>query len=57
MIRLIVQGMTNKEIGIDLGLSDRTVRNYVSIIMEKLFVSNRAALTLLMEELDIKWVQ
>jgi two-component system response regulator DevR len=39
---LIAQGQTNKEIAKALGLSQKTVRNYVSSLLAKLKVSNRA---------------
>jgi len=39
---LISQGKTNKEIAIDLFLSEKTVRNYVSTILNKLELSNRS---------------
>jgi two-component system response regulator DevR len=38
----IVVGKTNREIANDLFLSEGTVRNYVSSILSKLSVSNRA---------------
>lgn len=40
---LIAKGKTNKEIAYFLGLSEKTVRNYVSNILAKLHMSNRAA--------------
>lgn len=38
----IVQGKTNREIGDALHLSEKTVRNYVSRILEKLHLNSRA---------------
>ena len=41
ILRLVEQGMTNKEIGEALNLKPGTVRNYLSEALEKLEVSNR----------------
>lgn len=38
---LVALGKTNKEIALALGLSDKTVRNYLSTIFEKLQVTRR----------------
>jgi two-component system response regulator DevR len=38
----IAEGQTNREIGAALHLSEKTVRNYVSIILSKLELSSRA---------------
>ncbi len=38
----IAQGETNREIAAHLGLSEKTVRNYVSLLLQKLNLSNRA---------------
>jgi DNA-binding NarL/FixJ family response regulator len=42
VLALVAQGKTNKEIGMVLGLSEKTVRNYLSNAMEKLHVSRRS---------------
>ena len=42
VLALIAEGKTNKEVGNDLGLSEKTVKNYLSNIFEKLHVSRRA---------------
>lgn len=42
VLALIADGRTNKEVGADLGLSEKTVKNYLSNIFEKLHVSRRA---------------
>lgn len=42
VLALIAAGKTNREIATDLYLSEGTVRNYVSSILSKLNVSNRA---------------
>ena len=38
----VAEGQTNKEIGLALGLSDKTVKNYLSNIMEKLQMTRRS---------------
>ena len=45
VMALVVKGKTNKEIAVALGLSDKTVKNYLSHAFEKLRVSNRAEAT------------
>lgn len=42
VLALIAEGCTNKEVGVRLGLSEKTVKNYLSTIFEKLHVSRRA---------------
>lgn len=42
VLALIADGRTNKEVGSEMGLSEKTVKNYLSNIFEKLHVSRRA---------------
>jgi len=42
VLALIAEGKTNKEVAAQLGLSDKTVKNYLSTVFEKLHVSRRA---------------
>jgi two-component system response regulator DevR len=42
VLALIAEGLTNKEVAARLGLSDKTVKNYLSTVFEKLHVSRRA---------------
>jgi two-component system response regulator DevR len=42
VLALVADGKTNREIAHDLHLGEGTVRNYVSNILSKLGVSNRA---------------
>ncbi|MGA9566207.1 MAG: response regulator transcription factor [Candidatus Korobacteraceae bacterium] len=46
VVRLVVQGMVNREIAHQLHLSDHTVKNYLFRIFDKLGVSNRVELAL-----------
>jgi DNA-binding NarL/FixJ family response regulator len=41
ILMLILQGFSNKRIGDELGLTEKTVKSYVTAIMEKLGVRNR----------------
>lgn len=42
VLALIAAGCTNKEVAAKLGLSEKTVKNYLSTVFEKLHVSRRA---------------
>lgn len=42
----VAQGLSNKEIAVELFLSEGTVRNYVSIILEKLHLRDRTQLAI-----------
>ena len=42
VLALVAQGKTNKEIGTALTLSDKTIKNYLSNIFQKLRVSRRS---------------
>ncbi|HET7729085.1 MAG TPA: response regulator transcription factor [Usitatibacter sp.] len=42
VLALVVDGKTNREIGVELNLSEKTVRNYLSNAFQKLGVSRRA---------------
>lgn len=42
VLALVVDGKTNREIGAELGLSEKTVRNYLSNAFQKLGVSRRS---------------
>ncbi len=42
VLALVAEGKTNKEIGSVLGLSDKTVKNYLSNILDKLQLSRRS---------------
>jgi two-component system, NarL family, response regulator LiaR len=50
IIRLVAQGITNRDIGKQLFLSEGTVRNNIAVIMEKLEVKNRTQLGLMYYE-------
>ena len=46
VVRLVAEGLTNRDIGRQMNLSENTVRNYVFRIFEKLGTSNRVELAL-----------
>jgi two-component system response regulator DevR len=41
VVALIAEGCTNKEVGARLALSEKTVKNYLSTVFEKLHISRR----------------
>jgi two-component system, NarL family, nitrate/nitrite response regulator NarL len=47
ILSLIVQGLSNRLIGNELGLSEKTIKGYVTSIMEKLHVRNRVEAAML----------
>jgi len=53
VLRLVARGSTNRSIGAELGLSERTVDRHVSNIFAKLGVSSRAAATASAYELNL----
>ena len=42
VLALVAEGKTNKEIASDMGLSDKTIKNYLSNLMDKLHLSRRS---------------
>jgi two-component system response regulator DevR len=50
VLRRVAQGLTNKEIGTQLGLSEHTVKGYVKEILAKLGVHTRVEAVLLAKE-------
>lgn len=42
VVALVAEGKTNKEIAVALGLSDKTVKNYLANIFQKLRITRRA---------------
>lgn len=50
VLELVTLGMTNKEIGKAMFLSDKTVRNYLTIIFEKLGITKRTEAAVIFTE-------
>ncbi|WPN22354.1 MULTISPECIES: response regulator transcription factor [Pseudomonas fluorescens group] len=44
VLNFLVQGLTNKEIGRELGISDHTVRDHISSMLKKTNTSSRVEL-------------
>jgi two-component system response regulator DevR len=42
VVALIAEGKTNKEVGLDLNLSEKTVKNYLANIFDKLNITRRS---------------
>ena len=53
VLREAAQGLTNKAIGIKLGISDRTVQGHLRKVYEKLDVSNRTEAVVKAAQLDM----
>jgi len=47
VIDAVVCGLTNREVGRELGISEQTVKNTLSTVFEKLRIRNRLELALL----------
>lgn|GEM_PF-4876286 len=45
VLHLVAEGLTNKEIGVHLGVSHRTVQNHLYSIFNKMDVTTRSAAT------------
>lgn len=41
ILRLIAHGLSNKEIGANLSLSEKTIKNYITVILQKLQLNDR----------------
>jgi DNA-binding NarL/FixJ family response regulator len=41
ILRLIARGLSNKEIGANLSLSEKTIKNYITVILQKLQLNDR----------------
>jgi len=47
VVRLIAEGLSNKQIGASLGLSDKTIKNHISHILAKLGLNARTQVAVL----------
>ena len=50
ILRLVAEGMSNKEVGRKLNLQEKTVKHYMTRILEKLHVRNRTEAAILIRE-------
>ena len=53
VLMMVSQGMLNKQIAYDMGISEATVKAHVTAIMNKLGVSNRTQAVLAASKLDV----
>lgn len=44
ILMMVAEGMTNREVALELGLAEKTIRNYVSTILAKVGLANRTQL-------------
>jgi DNA-binding NarL/FixJ family response regulator len=51
VIKLLLSGTTNKEIGSRLGIGEKTVKNYMTALMQKLNARNRVELVIAAQKL------
>lgn len=51
VVRLLLRGKTNKQIATTLAISERTVKHYMTILMQKLNVSNRVEFVIAAQKL------
>jgi DNA-binding NarL/FixJ family response regulator len=47
ILRLVAEGQSNKEVGEALDLQEKTVKHYMTIILQKLHVRNRTEAALI----------
>ena len=52
ILQLIAQGLINKQIGFQLGLTEKTVKHYVTNILQKLKVTNRVEAALIAQQCE-----
>jgi len=50
-LRLVAEGMSNKEVGRKLNLQEKTVKHYMTRILEKLHVRNRTEAAILLRDM------
>jgi DNA-binding NarL/FixJ family response regulator len=51
IVRLLLRGKTNREIAVSLKISDKTVKNYMTILMQKLHARNRLEVVIAAQKL------
>jgi PAS domain S-box-containing protein len=54
ILRLLAAGLTNREIGVEIGLSTGTIKNHISRIFAKLDVTDRTQAAVLAVELGVR---
>ncbi len=57
ILTLLLRGCTNKEIGLRLSISEKTVRHYMTLLMRKLNVRNRLEVVLEARRCGVAWLE
>lgn len=57
IIKLLLRGRTNKEIAVGLGISEKTVKHYMTVLMQKLQVRNRLEVVIAAQKLASDGIQ
>ena len=52
VINLLLQGLPNRQIALGMGVSEKTVKNYMTILMQKLQAHNRLEVLIAVQNLD-----
>jgi DNA-binding NarL/FixJ family response regulator len=52
IIRMLLRGFTNRQIAADLQIGEKTVKNYMTILMQKLNARNRLEVLLAAQKLE-----
>jgi DNA-binding NarL/FixJ family response regulator len=52
IVRLLLQGKTNREIAGGLGLREKTIKHYMTLLMQKLDARNRVELALAVRSVE-----
>lgn len=52
VVRLLLSGKTNKEIALILAISEKTVKHYMTLLMQKLNVRNRVEVVIAAQQLE-----
>ncbi len=50
ILRLVAQGFSNKEVGAELAIQEKTVKHYMTVILQKLHVRNRVEAAMIARE-------
>jgi DNA-binding NarL/FixJ family response regulator len=53
IVRLLLRGFTNREIAVGLGIGEKTVKNYMTILMQKLHARNRLEVLIAAQKLEV----
>ena len=51
VVKLLLRGRTNKEIATGLGITEKTVKHYMTVLMQKLQVRNRLEVVIAAQKL------